>query len=79
MQSLQVNFSEFAMLEKSNQVNRADGLGISTIKKMSIDQIIISTEKDAVVSVRAQKLGIQCLQGIENKKDVLIDYLAFKY
>ena len=39
------------------QVNRADGLGISEIKKMGIEQIIISTETNPVVSARANKLG----------------------
>jgi len=56
------------------QVNRSDGLGVSEIKKLGIDQIIISTEKNSVVSARASKLSIPCLQGIENKKDVLINY-----
>ena len=56
------------------QVNRADGLGVSEIKKLGIEQIIISTEKNPVVSVRANKLGINCLQGIENKKEALINY-----
>ena len=56
------------------QVNRADGLGVSAIKKLGIKQIIISTEKNPVVSKRAIKLGIPCLQGINNKKTVLIDY-----
>ena len=56
------------------QVNRADGLSISEIKKLGIKQIIISTEKNPVVSARAIKLGIPCLQGIENKKDVLLVY-----
>jgi YrbI family 3-deoxy-D-manno-octulosonate 8-phosphate phosphatase len=56
------------------QVNRADGLGVSEIKKLGIQQIIISTEKNTVVSSRATKLGIPCLQGIENKKTALIDY-----
>lgn len=56
------------------QVNRADGLGISEIKKMGIEQIIISTETNPVVSARANKLGIICLQGIENKKLALINY-----
>ena len=40
------------------QVNRADGLGISEIKKLGIEQIIVSTENNPVVSVRAIKLGI---------------------
>jgi 3-deoxy-D-manno-octulosonate 8-phosphate phosphatase (KDO 8-P phosphatase) len=56
------------------QVNRGDGLGISEIKKLGIKQIIISTEKNLVVMKRAEKLGIGCMQGIENKKAVLIDY-----
>ena len=53
------------------QVNRADGLGISEIKKLGIEQIIISTEKNPVVVKRAEKLGISCMQGIENKKAAL--------
>ena len=56
------------------QVNRGDGLGISEIKKLGIEQIIISTEKNPVVMKRATKLNIKCLQGIENKKAALIDY-----
>ena len=56
------------------QVNRGDGLGISEIKKLGIEQIIISTEKNPVVMKRATKLNIKCLQGIENKKMSLIDY-----
>ncbi len=56
------------------QVNRGDGLGISEIKKLGIEQIIISTEKNPVVMKRAIKLDIKCLQGIENKKEALIDY-----
>lgn len=56
------------------QVNRGDGLGVSEIKRFGIKQIIISTEKNQVVSTRAKKLGIECLQGIEDKKKTLIDY-----
>ena len=56
------------------QVNRGDGLGISEIKKIGIDQIIISTEKNTVVSARAKKLNIKCLQGIDNKKESLQKY-----
>jgi len=56
------------------RVNRADGLGVAEIKKLDIDQIIISSETNPVVSMRAKKLSIQCLQGIENKKVALIDY-----
>ena len=56
------------------QVNRADGLGVADIKKMGIKQIIMSTETNPVVSARAIKLDIPCLQGLDNKKDALLDY-----
>jgi len=56
------------------QVNRADGLGVSEIKKLGIEQMIISTEKNTVVSTRAKKLNIDCLQGIDNKKKALQKY-----
>ena len=56
------------------QVNRADGLGVAELKKLKIKQIIISTEKNPVVSARASKLGIPCLQGIDNKMDLLVNY-----
>ena len=56
------------------QVNRADGLAVSEIKKFGIKQVIISTEKNPVVSARANKLNIPCLQGISIKKDALMEY-----
>jgi YrbI family 3-deoxy-D-manno-octulosonate 8-phosphate phosphatase len=56
------------------QVNRADGLGVSEIKKYGIDQLIFSTETNPVVSERAKKLNIPCLQGVDNKKVAIIDY-----
>lgn len=59
---------------ESVKVNRADGLAISKIKKCGIKQIIISTEKNLVVSHRAKKLDIECFQNITNKKKALIKY-----
>ena len=56
------------------QVNRADGLGVAEIRKMDIEQIIMSTETNPVVSARAIKLDIPCFQGLDNKKDALLDY-----
>ena len=56
------------------QVNRADGLGVSEIRKLGLQQIILSTERNPVVSARADKLGIPCLLGIDNKKEALMDY-----
>lgn len=46
---------------------RSDGLGISRLKTLGIKLIIVSTEKNPVVSARAAKLGLPCHQSVENK------------
>ena len=56
------------------QVNRADGLGISEIRKLGIQQIILSTETNTVVSARAKKLDLFCIQGVANKAQALTEY-----
>ena len=58
------------------QVNRADGLGVSLIKNLGIKQIILSTETNQVVSVRAKKLNIECLHGINNKAKTLNQFCS---
>src|SRR4030067_2746044 len=55
-------------------VNRADGLAVEIIKNMGIRQIILSKEKNKVVKARAKKLCIPVVQGIDDKKKVLISY-----
>ena len=60
--------------EETVQVNRGDGLGIAEIKKLGIEQIIISTEKNPVVEQRAKKLKIKCFHGIDNKLNCLKEY-----
>ena len=60
--------------QKGNEtvkVNRSDGLGVAEIKKLGIHQIIICTEKNPVVAKRANKIGINCLQDIGNKRNAL--------
>ena len=57
-------------------VNRADGLGIGMIKNAGLRQIILSTEKNKVVSARAKKLNIECFQDSKDKKLALTEYCA---
>jgi len=59
---------------ESVSVSRQDGLAISIFKKHHIPQIILSTESNNVVKVRAKKLGIPILNGVNNKKRVLMAY-----
>jgi 3-deoxy-D-manno-octulosonate 8-phosphate phosphatase (KDO 8-P phosphatase) len=56
------------------QVSRADGLGVSEIQKLGIQQMILSTETNMVVSARAKKLDLFCIQGVENKAQELTKY-----
>ena len=56
-------------------VNRGDGYGVSLIKKLGIQQIILSTEKNLVVTKRAEKLDVPVLQGSDNKITNLKAYL----
>ena len=54
--------------------NRSDGLAISRFKSLGINQIIISTEKNPVVGVRAEKLGVNVVNGVTDKGALLLRY-----
>jgi 3-deoxy-D-manno-octulosonate 8-phosphate phosphatase (KDO 8-P phosphatase) len=53
--------------------NRSDGIGLSRLREIGIDSMIISTEKNPVVLVRANKLKIKCIQGVEDKSKTIIE------
>ncbi len=57
---------------------RGDGLGLSRIKDLGIDCMILSTEVNPVVTARAKKLGLPCVQGQPDKAAALKDILAEK-
>lgn len=56
--------------------NRGDGLAIARLRKLGVHQIIISTEENPVVSIRAAKLRIPVIQGVGDKAAVLMAYAA---
>ena len=51
--------------------SREDGLGLEMLKKIGLTIIVISKEKNPVVAARCRKLGIQCVQGCDNKLEAL--------
>jgi YrbI family 3-deoxy-D-manno-octulosonate 8-phosphate phosphatase len=55
--------------------NRKDGLAIKRLKNLGIEVIITSTETNKVVSARGNKLGVEVLQGLENKVEAIEDFL----
>jgi len=50
---------------------RSDGEGLKRFRRLGIDMVIISTEKNPVVAARGRKVGIRCLQGVEDKAAAL--------
>ncbi|HET58876.1 MAG TPA: acylneuraminate cytidylyltransferase [Chloroflexi bacterium] len=56
--------------------NRGDGMGIQLVKQSGVDVIVISKEKNPVVSARCQKLKLPVVQGIDDKPAVLQQYLT---
>lgn len=56
--------------------HRGDGLGIKWLRDRKIPLLILSTETNPVVAMRARKLAVECLYGVVDKKQALIDYCA---
>ena len=55
-------------------VNRGDGWGVNMIRSLGIRQVIISTEVNPVVERRAEKLKLDVIHGVEDKRITLIKY-----
>ena len=55
--------------------NRKDGLAVNRLKKLGVSIVITSAETNAVVSARANKLGIEALQGLSDKVKAIESYL----
>ncbi len=53
--------------------SRADGLGLQMLGRAGIGCLILSTETNPVVTARASKLGVECLQvrGVDAKGEAL--------
>lgn len=60
---------------ESVEVSRADGYGVSQIKKLGIEQGIISTEPNPVVKRRAEKLKIPVVHDVQDKGMIFRNYV----
>ncbi|MDR1913180.1 MAG: HAD hydrolase family protein [Clostridiales bacterium] len=61
--------------KESVTVNRGDGFAVKMISSMlRIKQVIISTEQNPIVSLRAKKLGIDVIQCVDDKKYTIEEY-----
>lgn len=50
---------------------RSDGLGLARLKQLGLGLVILSTETNPVVTERSRKLGIECKQGLDDKRAAL--------
>jgi N-acylneuraminate cytidylyltransferase len=55
--------------------SRADGWGLSELKRAGWPMVVVSTETNAVVRARCQKLGIDCLSSVDDKIAALSKWL----
>lgn len=58
------------------KVSRSDGMGISFLRKAGVPVLILSRERNPVVTARAAKLQVEVLQGVDDKASALRDWLT---
>lgn len=52
---------------------RSDGLGLARLRDIGVQVVILSTEANPVVTVRARKLRTPCKQGLEDKAATILE------
>lgn len=57
------------------RIHRGDGMGISRLVKTGFPVMILSKERNPVVTRRAEKLHIDVTQGVDNKSEVLRSWI----
>ena len=55
--------------------NRKDGLAVKRLKNLGIEIVIASTETNKVVLARGNKMGVEVLQGLDDKAEAIEQYL----
>ncbi|MFS2279364.1 acylneuraminate cytidylyltransferase [Microbacterium sp. OR21] len=61
---------------ESVRVSREDGMGVSRLRRTGIPMLILSTEMNAVVARRAEKLQVPVLHGVDDKATALESWAA---
>ena len=61
---------------ESVRCSRSDGMGIAALKEAGFKLLILSKERNPVVSRRGEKLNVEVIQGCDNKLEALKIWLA---
>jgi YrbI family 3-deoxy-D-manno-octulosonate 8-phosphate phosphatase len=56
---------------ESVTVSRADGAGVAALRRAGVPVLILSRETNPVVAARGRKLGVEVLQGVDDKAAAL--------
>jgi YrbI family 3-deoxy-D-manno-octulosonate 8-phosphate phosphatase len=56
--------------------SRGDGMGLDHLRKGGWPLLVLSKEKNPVVSARCAKLKLECLQGVDDKRTALVEWLG---
>ena len=74
-----VHTDDSAYVDASGQetvrVSRSDGMGVGLVRQQGVPFLILSKERNPVVTTRAEKLGVEVLQGIDDKATALTQWL----
>ena len=71
--------NKFSLNKKGKEsvtLSRADGLAIKMLNDKKIPMLVLSSEKNEIVRLRCQKLGISYKNGIENKIKYLKNHFS---
>lgn len=58
------------------RVSRFDGMGVARLRRAGIPQLILSTERNPVVTARANKLQVDVVQDVDDKAAALEQWMA---
>lgn len=62
--------------EESLAFSRSDGLGLRRLDQVGVQYLIVSMEQNPIVGARAQKLQVDCVQGVDDKLSVVRDRIG---
>jgi YrbI family 3-deoxy-D-manno-octulosonate 8-phosphate phosphatase len=56
--------------------DRGDGMGIEMLRRAGLPMVVLSKERNPVVAARCDKLGLDCVQAIEDKVTAFRDWMT---
>ena len=53
--------------------SRSDGLGLRRLEEVHVKPLIVSMERNPIVAARAEKLRVDCFQGVDSKLGLVME------